>query len=195
VKVFSRLYDKILYWSRHQHAVYYLAAVAFAEALVFPIPPDIMLVSMGLVKPQKAWIYALVTAVSSIAGGILGYLIGILCFDFIFPYLKLWGYEQTYLLVQGWFHVWGGWTIILASFMPIPFKILAISAGAMQMSFFSFIAAAIIGRGLRFFLVASLMFRLGERLEIVLRKYIDRIGWMVVGVPVICYIGYELAGG
>lgn len=190
--IFSKLYDKILTWSEHQYAVYYLALVAFSEALIFPIPPDVMLVSMGLVRPQRAWFYAGVTAFFSITGGMLGYLIGAFCFDLVHPYIQSWGYESTYVTVHDWFGHWGAWTIILASFMPIPFKVLSISAGAVDMPFHSFILAAIVGRGTRFCLVSGFMFLYGERVSLILRQYIDKIGMAVVGVPVVVYIGYEL---
>lgn len=190
--IFSKLYEKILRWSRHQHAVYYLAVVAFTEALIFPIPPDVMLVSMGLVKPERAWFYAGVTAICSIVGGMLGYMIGAFCFDLVYPYLQSWGYENAYMTVHDWFKVWGSWTIILASFMPIPFKVLSISAGAVKMPFHAFVLAAIVGRGTRFFLVSGFMFLYGEKVSLILQKYIDKIGLAVVGIPVAAYIGYEL---
>lgn len=190
--IFSKLYSKILVWSEHQHAVYYLALVAFSEALIFPIPPDVMLVSMGLVKPERAWFYAGVTGMFSILGGILGYIIGAFCFDLVHPYILSLGYESTYLTVHDWFETWGAWAIVAASFMPIPFKILSISSGAVAMPFYSFILAAVVGRGTRFFLVSGAMFLYGERVSIILHKYIDKIGLAILGIPVIMYIGYEL---
>lgn len=192
---FSTCYEKILVWSKHQYAVYYLALVAFSEALIFPIPPDVMLISMGLVKPERIWFYASITAVCSIVGGMLGYCIGAFCFDLVYPYILSWGYEQTYLTVHHWFDIWGCWTIILASFMPIPFKILSISAGAVNMPFHLFVLAAVVGRFTRFFLVSGCMFIYGERMEAILRQYIDKIGLVVLGVPVIVYVGYVLFGG
>lgn len=192
MQIFSTLYEKILVWSRHQKAVYYLAIIAFSEALIFPIPPDIMLVSMGLAKPERVWFYACVTLAFSILGGMFGYLIGHFCFDLVHPYLQSWGYENAYLTVHDWFKTWGSWTIILASFTPIPFKILSISAGAVNMPFYSFIFAAIIGRGTRFFVVSGFMFLYGEKVALMLRQYIDKIGVAVVSIPIVVYMGYEL---
>jgi membrane protein YqaA with SNARE-associated domain len=190
--IFSNLYDKVLSWAKHRHAIYYLAFIAFIEAIFFPIPPDVMLVSMGLAKPERTWVYAGVTAFFSVVGGIVGYFIGVLCIDIVYPYILSWGYESTYHIVQNWFHVWGSWTIICTSFMPIPFKIITISAGAVSMPFSSFMLAAIVGRSLRFFLVSGFMFLYGEKLSLILRRYIDRIGLAVITVPVVVYIGYEL---
>lgn len=193
MKLFSSLYGKILIWSKHSHAVYYLGLVAFSEALIFPIPPDVMLVSMGLVQPKKAWQYALVTGICSTLGGMLGYLIGMFCFDWVHPYIISWGYESTYLTVHHWFAVWGCLAIILASFTPIPFKVLSITAGAVAMPFYGFVLAAIVGRWTRFFLVSMLMYHYGEKVSLFLEKYLDKIGLIMVSVPLLIYIGYELA--
>lgn len=192
MRIFSTLYEKILLWSKHRHAAYYLALVAFSEALIFPIPPDVMLVSMGLAKPHRVWFYATVTLIASIFGGMVGYSIGSFFFDLVHPYIQQWGYEQTYLTVKNWFEVWGCGAIILASFTPIPFKILSISAGAVNMPFCSFVLAAFLGRGTRFFLVSGFMFFYGEKVALILRQYIDKIGAACIVIPVLIYIGYQL---
>lgn len=192
--LFSMCYERIIIWSKHRHAVYYLSVVAFCEALFFPIPPDVMLVSMGLAKPHRAWFYAALTLGCSILGGMLGYLIGNFCFDLVYPYIQSWGYEHAYQVVHDWFSQWGAWTIILASFTPIPFKVLSISAGAVSMPFHLFVLAAVIGRGTRFFLVSGLMFLYGEKVSLGLSKYIDKIGWSAIGIPLVAYLIYELVG-
>jgi len=181
-------------WSTHRHAVYYLAGVSFFEALIFPIPPDFMLVSMGLVKPEKAWRYAFIVGIFSLIGGMFGYFIGHVGFHWVHPYIISWGYESTYQMVHQWFAQWGCLAIIVASFTPIPFKILSITAGAVNMSFYQFMLAALVGRWTRFFIVSSLMFLYGEKVSIFLQKYIDKIGALVIAIPLLLYIGYELAG-
>ena len=195
MKIFSKCYEKITRWSHHRHAEYYLALVAFTEALFFPIPPDVMLVSMGLAKPKKAWRYAIITGIFSLLGGLLGYAIGWFFFDWVHPYIQQWGYESTYLTVKNWFHTWGCLAIIGASFTPIPFKVLSISAGALQMPLWGFVLAAILGRGTRFFLVSGLMFTYGEKVAVFLEKYIDKIGYWMIGIPLVLYIVYLIAGG
>lgn len=190
MKIFSQLYDKMLSWSRHKYAVYYLALVAFTEALIFPIPPDVMLISMGLVKPERIWFYAGLVMVCSITGGILGYFIGHFCLDLVYPYIQSWGYENVYFTVHNWFKNWGPWAIIAASFMPIPFKILAISAGGVSMPFYAFVFAACVGRGSRFFIVSGLLFKYGERVSIVLRQYADRLGYATFGGGILAYLIY-----
>lgn len=190
--IFSTLYEKVLTYSKHRHAIYFLAFFAFIEAIFFPIPPDVMLISMGLVKPERAWFYAGITAGFSILGGIFGYFIGVFCIDLVYPYILSWGYGHIYAMVHNWFDSWGGWAIIASSIVPIPFKIVSISAGAANMPFPYFFLAAIVGRSIRFFLVSGLMFLYGKKITVILRQYIDKIGFAVIGIPAILYIGYEL---
>src|SRR3990167_8629612 len=123
MKIFSYLYHQMLLWSGHQHAKYYLSAVAFAESSFFPIPPDIMLISMGLAKPKNAWHYALITTIFSVLGGCFGYLIGFLGMALIEPYLLASSYAASYFQIQTWFNQWGVWIIFIAGFSPIPYKL------------------------------------------------------------------------
>ncbi|KTD19518.1 DedA family protein [Legionella israelensis] len=188
MKFFSTLYQKTIAWSQHRHAPYYLAAVSFAESSFFPIPPDVMLLSMGLAKPEKAWQYALITTLFSVIGGILGYCIGWFSIKFIYTYLVYFHYEDSYQQVVSWFQYYGVWMIFLAGFSPIPYKLFTIAAGALQMAFFPFLLASIIGRGLRFYLVSTIMYLYGAKLHNGLGKYIDVIGWSSVIVFVIVFL-------
>lgn len=183
--MFKTLYDKALACSRHKHAPKYLFGLSFAESSFFPVPPDVMLAPMALAKPEKALHYALLTTVASVMGGILGYCIGFFAFDSIAPWLQESSFWDKYLNAREWFNIWGFWAIFVAGFSPIPYKVFTIAAGALSMLFVPFILASFVGRGLRFFLVAVLLAWGGERLESVLRKYMDRIGWSVVGLIVL----------
>ncbi len=180
-------------WSRHPHAERYLAGLSFAESSFFPIPPDVMLAPMALAKTDKAFRFALITTLFSVAGGILGYTIGMWFFDLIQPLIGSGGrWEQQYMVTQKWFSEWGFWAIFIAGFSPIPYKIFTITAGAIGMLFIPFVIASAIGRGARFFIVASLMKWGGKEMELKLKQYIDFIGWFVVFCGVIAYIIYKL---
>lgn len=177
MRLFSTLYDRMMLWSRHKYAVYWLALVSFTESSCFLIPPDVMLAPMTLAKPEKAWFYASLTTISSVLGGLLGYVIGMTAFQVIEPWLVSLGYIEAYHLAEQWFVQWGFWAIFLAGFTPIPYKIFTIASGVAGMALIPFIIGSTIGRGLRFFLVAGLMQWGGARLEVKLRSWIDRIGW------------------
>ncbi len=192
MKIFSSLYEMMMRWAVHRHAQWYLAGLSFAESSFFPIPPDVMLAPMALARPRRAWRLALLTTVASVLGGMAGYLIGSLAFGMIEPWIVNAGYGDKYQLAVQWFDRWGIWTIFIAGFSPIPYKVFTIAAGAISMAFLPFVLASLVGRGARFFLVAALMAWGGERMERQLRRYVDRLGWAIVGLLGIAIVVYRM---
>jgi membrane protein YqaA with SNARE-associated domain len=184
MKLFGPLYERVIGWARHPHAERYLGALSFAESSFFPIPPDVMLAPMCLADRPKAWRYATITTVTSLAGGIAGYGIGYFLFEAIEPWLHDMGYWPAYLKGKEWFDAWGIWAVFVAGFSPIPYKIFTITAGVVVLNFPGFVIASFIGRGARFFLVAGLVVAGGERMEAMIPQYVERIGWAVVGLVV-----------
>jgi membrane protein YqaA with SNARE-associated domain len=188
MQLFSRLYAMTLSWARHPHAVWFLGCLSFAEASFFPIPPDVMLAPMALARRERAWRYALLATLASAGGGVLGYLIGMFAFDLIEPWLHQFGYWERFQEVVDWFQVWGVWVVFLAGFSPIPYKVFTISAGTVGMTFLPFLFASVVGRGARFFLVAGLLYWGGERMDRLLRSYIDRLGWFFIALAIVVYL-------
>lgn len=188
MKFFSYLYDRTLIWSSHKRAPYYLAGVSFAESSFFPIPPDVMLLSMGLATPQKAWFYAFIATIFSVLGGVFGYVIGAFGIDLIEPFIHSSSYADDYLKISHWFKTNGVWIIILAGFTPLPYKLFTITAGAMMMPFIPFVLGSTIGRAMRFFLVSAILFYAGDKIQNRLRQYVDTIGWSTIIIFVIVYI-------
>lgn len=181
MQLFAKLYDRVMTWSKHPKAPWYLGGLSFAESSFFPIPPDVMLAPMCLGQPNKAWRFALITSITSVLGGLLGFAIGAFAFDIITPHLQSnVHYWEAYQKAETWFKEWGVWAIFLAGFSPIPYKVFTIAAGALSMPLFPFTIASFFGRGARFFMVAGLMKFGGEKMEKNLRKYVDRIGWALV---------------
>jgi membrane protein YqaA with SNARE-associated domain len=188
LKIFSPLYERAMSWARHRRAPWYLGGLSFAESSFFPIPPDVMLAPMSLANPSRAWLFALITTVASVAGGVLGYLIGAFAFDVVAPLIQDGRYWDGYLEARAWFDRWGFWAIFLAGFSPIPYKVFTIAAGAASMALLPFVIASLIGRGLRFFLVAGLMALGGPRMEAALRRYVDWLGWATVVLVAIAVV-------
>jgi membrane protein YqaA with SNARE-associated domain len=181
MRLFSALYDRVIRWSGHRHAPWYLGVLSFAESSFFPIPPDVMLAPMCLTRPQRAWFFAGLTTLTSVAGGLLGYLIGRLAFGLVEPIVGPGGhYAEAFGQARDWFEHWGIWAVFLAGFSPIPYKVFTISAGVLGMALIPFVLASSIGRGMRFFMVAGLMVWGGAPMEAQLRRYVDVIGWLVV---------------
>lgn len=183
--MFRRLYAWVVHTAAHPKAPVWLAVLAFAESSFFPIPPDVMLAPMSVARRSRAWRYALIATAGSAAGGVLGYCIGLFFLDQLLPWLHELGYYHGYEVAQTWFARYGFWAVLLAGFSPIPYKLFTIAAGAVSMVLLPFLAASIIGRGARFFLVAALARWLGPVFEQKLLKYLDWIGWVLVAVIVV----------
>lgn len=193
MRIFEPLYNKVLGWAGHRHAVHFLGALSFAESSFFPVPPDVMLAPMCLANRHKAWWFASVTTITSLAGGIAGYFIGYFLFDAIEPWLQTTHYWDAYLQGRNWFARYGVWAVFVAGFSPIPYKIFTISAGVAMLNLPGFILASFVGRGARFFLVAGLIVAGGPKMAEMLPRYVERIGWAVVVVAA-ALIAYFMLG-
>ena len=192
MKIFSPIYEKVMQWSKHKHANYFLYLTAFIESIFWPIPVDIMLAPMALSNRKKAFHYAAGATLFSVLGGAVGYYLGHALYEpVVQPFIEFMGYQGKMEIAQSWFVEWGIMVIFIASFTPIPFKVFTITAGIMGMIFLPFIATALIGRGLRFFLVAGLMVIGGEKMEAKLSKYIDILGWITIAACVVLYFVLE----
>ena len=158
-----RLYARTMALAASPHAAWWLASVAFAESSFFPIPPDALLVPMALARPRMAWRFAAICTVASVAGGALGYAIGLTVFDQLArPILNLYGYGSAYAAFQAKFQEYGLWIILVKGLTPIPYKIVTIAAGAAKFDFRLFMMASVLTRGARFFLVATLLHFFGD---------------------------------
>ncbi len=185
MKIFGFLYRKTLAWARHKNASWFLAGLSFIESSFFPIPPDVMLAPMCMATPNKWRRLAFITTVSSVLGGVLGYLIGAWMLDMILPWLQTTSYWSSYQLAEQWFVKYGVWAVFIAGFSPIPYKVFTVAAGGLSMAIVPFVLASILGRASRFYLVAGLMAYGGPKMETVLHTYIERIGWACVVLFVI----------
>lgn len=192
--MFQRLYDRVIDLSAHRRAPAFLSVLSFTESSFFPIPPDVMLAPMCLAKPAKSLQYAALCTLFSVIGGMAGYLIGSLAFEWIEPWLMASSYAGAFNSAVAAFENWGFWYILLAGFTPIPYKVFTISAGVVGMPFLAFIGGSVVGRGGRFFLVAALIRLGGEKLAGSLRKYIDLIGWITIALVAIVFAIVKLNG-
>ncbi|MEX0344613.1 MAG: YqaA family protein [Rhizobiaceae bacterium] len=159
-----KLYDMTMALASTRHAERGLAGVSFIESSVFPIPPDVLLIPMVLADRTKWLRYALVCTVASVIGAFLGYAIGAFLYESIGkPILSFYGKEDAFSQLQGWYNSsWGAWAILFAAITPFPYKVLTIFSGVTGFNLLAFAAVSVVGRSLRFFLVAWLLGRFGE---------------------------------
>src|SRR5437660_12803471 len=157
-----RLYDWCIAAADKPYATWLLGTVSFVESSFFPVPPDAMLIPMSLARPDKAWFYATVCTVTSVAGGVLGYLIGAMLYDSIGLWLiQLYGYGGKVDAFRAAYAQWGGWIILLKGLTPIPYKIVTIASGFAGYNLLLFVVLSIVARGMRFYLEAFLLNRYG----------------------------------
>ncbi|RME82535.1 MAG: DedA family protein [Zetaproteobacteria bacterium] len=147
--------EKMLGWARHPRAAWWLAGVAFTEASVFPLPPDLMLAPMCAMQPARTWRLASLTTAASVLGALVGYGLGrALMEEVAMPLVHLYGLEAAVDQAFAWMHRYGPWFVLAAGFSPIPFKAATIAAGAAQLALGPFLLACALSRGVRFALVA-----------------------------------------
>jgi membrane protein YqaA with SNARE-associated domain len=165
------LYARILRLAAGPNALAALLAVSFVESSFFPIPPDILLIPMILARPRDAWRLAAFCTLASVVGGLLGYAIGYFLFDAIGrPILEFYHAMDRYEALRTGFQQWGVWIIVLKGMTPIPYKLITIASGVAQFDIGLFVAASIVSRSLRFFLIAALLWWFGDAA----RQFIER---------------------
>ena len=168
-----RLYDWMMRLASHRHAQWYLAVVSFVESSVFPVPPDAMLVPMTLAKPEKAWRYATICTIASVLGGLLGYAIGLLAFDTIGQWiLSAYNLDDKFFDFQQKFNEWGLPIVFFAGLTPFPYKVVTLMAGVTEMALPVFIAASVVSRGMRFYLVCGLLYFFGDPMRAFIERYL-----------------------
>ena len=186
----KKLYNKCITWAGYKYAKQILAIEAFIESSFFPIPPDVMIIPMVISKRNEFIRIALIATIFSVLGALFGYYIGYSLNEFAIKIFEFYGYEysdsfkQKFTTGSGFF-AWLG-ILVTAGFTPLPFKLLTISSGIIHFNLLSFIFICIVTRGLRFFLVAYLTYRFGQKIG----PFLDKQGtkWSIVIVTIIILI-------
>lgn len=190
------LYDWVLHWADTPSGPWALAVLSFAEASFFPVPPDPLLMALCLGASRKSFRFAAITTGASVAGGILGYLLGAgawhLLEGFFFTYVP--GVSpEAFAGIQVYYMRYDFWAVFLAGLTPIPYKVFTLSAGVFSINFPVFVLASMVSRGLRFFLVAWLIYRFGPPISRFIDRYFNLLTWvfmllLVLGFVVIKYV-------
>ena len=189
-----RLYDWVIRLAVHPRALPALGVISFLESSIFPIPPDVMLVPMVLANRHKAFRIALVCTVSSVLGGLLGYAIGYYFFETLGEWVvRTYGLQQSLAAFRAGFAEYGIWIILIKGLTPIPYKLVTIASGAAHFDLFTFVWASIVTRGLRFFLVAALLWRFGEPIRRFIEERLTLITWLFLIALVGGFVAFRYA--
>lgn len=182
-----KLYDWCIRAAGKPYATWLMGAISFIESSFFPIPPDTMLIPMSLARPDKAWFYAHVCTVTSVAGGVLGYFIGAVLYDSVGSWLiQIYGYGDRVEAFREAYATWGTWIILLKGVTPIPYKIVTITSGFAGYSFPMFVLLSFLARGMRFYLLAFLLSRYGPKARVIIE---ERLGFWVTVSAVVLVLG------
>ena len=174
MKLLRSLYNWTLKKVEHKYSSWILSIISFAESSFFPIPPDILLIPMIIAKRVKAWMYAFICTFSSVLGGVAGYAIGYFFYSSIgVLIIDAYHLSSSFNAFESYYNEYGILIVLGAGFTPFPFKFITIASGVFNLNIFLFIITAIIARGLRFYLLAGLLFVFGEKIKVVIDKYFN----------------------
>ena len=170
----KKFYDWVLHWAETPYAVYALMIIAFAESSFFPIPVDLLLIAMATSNPRRSLEYACLASLFSVLGGIGGYLIGNYFMESIgWPIISIYGYEGQFNALSQSFRNYNFIAVLTSALTPLPYKVFTITAGAVKADFLEFFVASAIGRSVRFFAVASLIYYFGDSIKSFIDKYFN----------------------
>ena len=170
----KRTYNWTLEKAQHKNAKWYLSLISFAESSFFPIPPDILLIPMALASKANALFYAFICTLFSVLGGILGYAIGYFFYNSVGIYIvEFYHLENSFSVFGNYYKEFGILIVLGAGITPFPYKFITIASGVFGLNIFLFIIISIIGRGLRFYLIAILLYFFGEKIKLIIDKYFN----------------------
>lgn len=182
-----RLYDWTMALADSRNALWALFAVAFVESSVFPIPPDVLMIPMILARPSRAFVIAGVALAGSVLGGLLGYYIGAALFESVGrPVLEFYGKDVYFSEFSTRYNDYGAWAVLIAGVTPFPYKVITILSGSTGLNLGVFMVASVVARGLRFFVVAALLWKFGAPI----RSFIERY----LGLLFVAFIALLIAG-
>ena len=172
----KKTYNWTLEKAQHKNAKWYLSLISFAESSFFPIPPDILLIPMALASKARALFYAFMCTLFSVLGGILGYAIGYFFYNSVGIYIvDFYHLENSFNIFENYYKEFGILIVLGAGITPFPYKFITIASGVFGLNIFLFIIVSIIGRGLRFYLIAILLYFFGEKIKLIIDKYFNNL--------------------
>jgi len=187
--MFKNLQDWMIGWADSPSCGWALFGLAFAESSFFPVPPDLLLIALGIARPEKALLYALLCSVGSVMGGIAGFYIGRFFMDSLGRrILEFYGVTDKFNIIGDRFKKFDAIAIGIAGFTPIPYKVFTIAAGAFGINLLRFVLVSIISRSARFFLVGVLLMIFGAPIQQFLESYFNIISIIFVVVLILGFI-------
>ncbi|MED5578436.1 MAG: YqaA family protein [Nitrospinota bacterium] len=189
----KKAYDWVISWASTPYALYALILLSFTESFFFPIPPDILLIAIAFSKPRHSFFYATLCSLSSVVGGIVGYIIGYFLFESIGKLIfDLYGGINQFETVKEYYNSKGAWMVLIGGFTPVPYKLVTIASGAFLMDFKIFLICSVISRSARFFLESLLIFFFGEKIRLLLEKYFNLFTILLIMTVILGFLLFRV---
>ena len=185
--------NQIKSFSNTRFANPFIFFIGYVEAIIFPLPQEIFMVPMMLSERSKVFRIAFYSFIGSILGGITAYYLGLLFFDSVVnPIINFYDYSHHFLFFKDQINEFGFIYVFIGGFTPLPFKIITLTSGALSIPFWNFLIAAILSRGLRFYLVGFLIWKYGEKVINTVDKKLNLISFCILGIVLIFYFIYKI---
>lgn len=189
-----RIYDTCMVWIQRPGGIWFLFGLAVAEASFFPLPPDVFLMALCIATPKRSFRYALLCTVGSVLGGVLGYGLGLFFMDSVGHQILAWyGLTEKYAAAQSLYRQYDAWAVGAAGLTPLPYKLFTLTAGAFRIDFVTFLAASVVSRAARFFLVAAFIYRYGAPIRTFIERYFNLLTIFFVILLALGYLAIKLA--
>ncbi|HAM55499.1 MAG TPA: cytochrome B [Candidatus Rokubacteria bacterium] len=183
--VVRRLYDWTVGWAERPGGTWALFLIAVAESSMFPVPPDVLLIALCVGLPRASFRFALVCSLGSVLGGVLGWTIGRAAWQLVRGFFIPWIFSQAaFDNVQQLYQGNAFLAILTAAFTPIPYKVFTVTAGVLDVSLATLVAASVLGRSARFFLVGAVIYLFGARVRALIDRYFDLFTWGLLALGV-----------
>jgi membrane protein YqaA with SNARE-associated domain len=185
--------NQIKSFSNTRFAMPFIFFIGYVEAIIFPLPQEVFMVPMMLSERSKVFRIAFYSFIGSILGGITAYYLGLLFFDSVVnPIINFYDYSHHFLFFKDQINEFGFIYVFIGGFTPLPFKIITLTSGALSIPFWNFLIAAILSRGLRFYLVGFLVWKYGEKVINTVDKKLNLISFCILGIVLIFYFIYKI---
>ncbi|MEW5895866.1 MAG: VTT domain-containing protein [Candidatus Omnitrophota bacterium] len=183
-----QLYLWMIHWADTPYGVPALFLIAVAESSCFPLPPDILLIALALSKPARAFFYALICSIGSVLGGLLGYALGFFFWNAVGNFFLTHIISpELFQTVCHKYQLYSFWIVFSAAFTPIPYKVFTITSGVSHVNIWGFLIASVIGRSMRFFLVAAILYFFGEAAKKFIEKHFE---WITLVFTALLILGF-----
>ena len=184
---------RIRAFSNTRFAMPFVFFIGYIEAIIFPIPQEVFMVPMMLSEKAKVFRIVFFSILGSIIGGLTAYYLGLLFFDsLVLPIIDFYNYSESFLYFKNQINEYGFIYVFIGGFTPLPFKIITLSSGALNIPILNFLLAAILSRSIRFYMIGFLTYKYGNNVINIIDRKLNLITFIILLIVFLIYFTYKL---